>query len=321
MFHLNSSDVVLGIASLSAGGARDAFAALGVGAKIRLLDLRAGGIAEMLRVMRESKVTVLSFVPSALRAMLGVEGADQAFSSLRVLDLHGERILASDIALFRSKLPRDCRISVTMGSIEAGAVFSWFVRDDQITGNVVPIGYIMPGRRVALLDEQGHHVADGEVGELFARGAMAMGAWQNGRRVPGPFLPDPDDPSCSIYPMRDLVRKRPDGLFEYIGRKDRKVKVRGLWADLSEIEAVLRMLEGVSDAAVIAENENTPRRATGSVHSDGARFPGPFGVQRTPRCRARNRRSYGAGRRAHTRCHSAPGKFQAGFDAPKGSLA
>ena len=258
MFHLNSSDVVLGIASLSAGGARDAFAALGVGAKIRLLDLRAGGIAEMLRVMRESKVTVLSFVPSALRAMLGIEGADQAFGSLRVLDLHGERILASDIALFRSKLPRDCRISVTMGSIEAGAVFSWFVRDDQITGNVVPIGYIMPGRRVALLDEQGHPVADGEVGELFARGAMAMGAWQNGRRVPGPFLPDPDDPSCSIYPMRDLVRKRPDGLFEYVGRKDRKVKVRGLWADLSEIEAVLRMLEGVSDAAVIAENENTP---------------------------------------------------------------
>ena len=74
MFHLNSSDVVLGIASLSAGGARDAFAALGVGAKIRLLELRAGGIAEMLQVMRESKVTVLSFVPSALRAMLGDRG-------------------------------------------------------------------------------------------------------------------------------------------------------------------------------------------------------------------------------------------------------
>ena len=80
-----------------------------------------------------------------------------------------------------------------MGSIEAGTVFSWFVRDDQITSNVVPIGYIMPGRSVALLDEQGHQVADGEVGELFARGPMAMGAWQSGRRVPGPFLPDPED--------------------------------------------------------------------------------------------------------------------------------
>jgi len=282
MFHLNSSDVVLGVASLSTGGARDAFAALGVGATIRLVDLRAGGIGEMLKVMSESNVTVLSFVPSALRAMLGVDGVEQAFKSLRVLDLHGERILATDIALFRRKLPRNCHISVTMGSIEAGAVFSWFVRDDKITGTVVPVGYLMPGRRVALLDEQGVPVADGEVGELFARGPMALGAWQSGCRVPGPFLPDPDDPSSSIYPMRDLVWKRSDGLFEYVGRKDRKVKVRGLWADLSEIEAALQMMQGVADAAAIAENENTPNEQLVAfiVMAPGVRPPSASDVRR-----------------------------------------
>ncbi len=257
MFHLNSSDVVLGVASLSTGGARDAFAALAVGATIRLVELRASGIGQALQAMKENAVTVLSFVPSALRAILSIEGAEQAFKSLRVLDLHGERILASDIALFRSKLPRNCHISVTMGSIEAGAVFSWFVRDDQVTGNVVPVGYLMPGRRVAVLDEAGVPAPDGQVGELLARGAMAMGAWQSGHRLPGPFLPDPEDRSSSIYPMRDLVRRRSDGLFEYVGRKDRKVKVRGLWADLSEVEAALRMIDGVADAAAIAENENT----------------------------------------------------------------
>ena len=282
MFHLNSSDVVLGIASLSTGGARDAFAALGVGASIRLLDLRAGGIGEMLKVMSESKVTVLSFVPSALRAMLSVDGVERAFKTLRILDLHGERILATDIALFRRKLPSNCHISVTMGSIEAGAVFSWFVRDDKITGTVVPVGYLMSGRRVALLDEQGAPVADGEVGELFARGPMALGAWQSGCRVPGPFLPDPDDPSSSIYPMRDLVRKRSDGLFEYVGRKDRKVKVRGLWADLSEIEAALRMMQGVADAAAIAESENTPSEQLVAfiVMTPGHRPPSTADVRR-----------------------------------------
>ncbi len=282
MFHLNSSDVVLGIASLSTGGARDAFAALGVGATIRLLDLRAGGIGAMLKVMSENKITVLSFVPSALRAMLSVDGTEQAFRSLRVLDLHGERILATDIALFRHKLPRDCHISVTMGSVEAGAVFSWFVRDDKITDTVVPIGYLMPGRRVALLDEQGAPVADGEVGELFARGPMALGAWQSGCRVLGPFLPDPGDPSSSIYPMRDLVRRRSDGLFEYVGRKDRKVKVRGLWADLSEVEAALRMVHGVADAAAIAENENTPNEQLVAfiVMAAGVRAPSAADVRR-----------------------------------------
>ena len=65
MFHLNRSDVVFGLASLSTGGSRDAFAALGVGATIRLFDLRSKGFLEALRVLDADKITVLSFVPSA----------------------------------------------------------------------------------------------------------------------------------------------------------------------------------------------------------------------------------------------------------------
>jgi acyl-coenzyme A synthetase/AMP-(fatty) acid ligase len=252
MFHLNAEDVVLGLASLSTGGARDAFAALGVGATIRVFDMSNGGFAEALRILDHDKISVLSFVPSALRAVLSTPGAEQAFRHLRLLDLHGERILASDIALFRSKLPTTCHISITMGSIEAGAVFTWFVRDEKIDGAVVPIGYPWPRKRVALLSDDGRPVADGEIGELFVRGQMAMGAWRNGRMVQGPFLPDPEDPSSSIYAMGDLVRRRADGLFEYIGRKDRKVKVRGLWADLGEVEAALRGIDGVTDAVAIS---------------------------------------------------------------------
>ena len=75
-----------------------------------------------------------------------------------------------------------------MGSVEAGAIFSWFVRDDAIDGAVVPVGYLMPGRRVALLNGEGQPVADGEVGELLTRGAMALGAWKGGRSDCRSFL-------------------------------------------------------------------------------------------------------------------------------------
>jgi acyl-coenzyme A synthetase/AMP-(fatty) acid ligase len=283
MFHLNPSDVVAGLASLSTGGSRDTFAALGVGATIRLFDIGSAGLSDALRAFYADKVTILSFVPSALRAILSIDGAERAFQHLRVLDLHGERILASDVALFRSKLPRSCHISVTMGSIEAGALFSWFVRDDQLSGPVVPVGYIMPGRRVALLDEEGRSVADGEVGELFARGAMAMGAWQNGCMVQGPFVNDPDDPTSSIYPMGDLMRTRSNGLFEYVGRKDRKMKVRGLWVDLGEVEAALRTIDGVSDAVVVSDaaSNQEERLAAFIVMAKGVTPPSPGTVRHT----------------------------------------
>ncbi len=283
MFHVGPQDVVLGLASLSTGGSRDAFATLGAGATIRILDVRTAGLTEALRVLDQDEVTVLSFVPSALRMILGVEGAERAFRHLRVLDLHGERILASDIALFREKLPPTCHISITMGSVEAGAVFSWFVRDDQMDGPAAPVGYLMPGRSAALLDEGGHPVADGEVGELFVRGAMATGAWRSGARTPGPFIPDPEDPSASVYPMGDLIRRRPDGLFEYIGRKDRRVKIRGLWADLADIEAALRSMDEVADAVVIATGDasEAERLSAFLVLEPDAAPPSPGAVRRT----------------------------------------
>jgi len=250
-YHINAADVVISLASLSVGGSRDAFVALSSGATLRICDIR-DGLGEILRVLGEEGGTILSFIPTALRMVLGVPGAEDAFRHLRVLDLHGESILASDIALFREKLPRDCLVSVTMGSLEAGAVFSWFVDDARIDGASAPVGYLLPGRRIALIDETGAPVSSGEIGELLVRGPMAMGAWRGGKLAPGPFLPDPDDPHSRIYPMGDLVRQRSDGLFEFVGRKDRQVKIRGLWADLGEVEAALRNLDAVIDVAVVA---------------------------------------------------------------------
>ncbi len=44
-----------------------------------------------------------------------------------------------------------------------------------------------------------------------------------------------------------------DGRFECLGRVDHQVKVRGFRVELGEIESVLRALDGVKDAAVVAE--------------------------------------------------------------------
>jgi acyl-coenzyme A synthetase/AMP-(fatty) acid ligase len=281
-FHINENDVILGIASLSTGGARDALAALSTGARIRIIDLKTAGVPGALRVLAEEGITILGFVPSVLRNIMRMPGVERSFRTLRILDLYGEQVLSSDIALFRSKLPANCLISVTLAATETGKVFSWFVRDERLTGAIAPVGYVVPGKQVALLGEDGQPVAPGEVGELMVRGAIAMGGWRGGRLTDGPFLPDPGSPGSRIYAMGDLARLGPDGLAEYVGRRDRRIKIRGLWADLGEIEAAIRGVDGVADAVVIAKSrEGDPDILTAFVtHADSGAPPAHAAIRR-----------------------------------------
>jgi hypothetical protein len=53
-----------------------------------------------------------------------------------------------------------------------------------------------------------------------------------------------------MYRTGDLCRERPDGTFEYLGRNDQQMKLRGYRIEPGEIEAALRGCDGVIDAAV-----------------------------------------------------------------------
>jgi len=249
-FHINASDVIISLASLSTGGMRDAFSALSTGATIRIADLKRQGVGHVLQIMGSEGVTILSFVPTVLRTLMNIPQVERAFASLRALDLHGEATLASDIALFRSKLPALCHISITLGTTETDTILSWFVDERRFEAGIVPAGYLSPGKGIAIVTEAGASAGIGEAGEMFVRGRLALGSWQKGRLTEFRFLRDPERPEILVYQTGDIVRLRPDGLVEYLGRKDRQAKIRGLWVDMAEVEAALRAVDGITDAVV-----------------------------------------------------------------------
>jgi acyl-coenzyme A synthetase/AMP-(fatty) acid ligase len=253
-YNFTADDVFVSLASLSQTGIGDVVALM-VGATLHIVDMKRLGLGQALRRIEQAGITYLSFVPSVLRTLMAVPGIERALGRLRILSLHGERILASDIKLFREKLPKDCKINITYGSTEAGGVFSWIVRDEAIEGAVAPIGYIVSGKQVALVLEDGSNAAPGAVGELLVRGPTAMGSWQQGKVGLARFLPDPADPTSKIYATGDLVRQRSDQLFEFVGRKDRQVKIKGLWVDLGEVENALRNGDNVADAVAVVRSK------------------------------------------------------------------
>ncbi|MGM0951330.1 MAG: hypothetical protein ACQEWT_21430, partial [Bacillota bacterium] len=70
------------------------------------------------------------------------------------------------------------------------------------------------------------------------------------------FLEDPFYPGERMYKTGDLARWLPDGNIEFLGRLDDQVKIRGYRIEPGEIEATLRSIEGVREAAVTVRTDS-----------------------------------------------------------------
>jgi non-ribosomal peptide synthetase component F/thioesterase domain-containing protein/acyl carrier protein len=254
--HVNAEDRFLTLASLcTIVGVRDTITALLAGASVHLLDPQRVGAREMVNVIRAEAITILFAFPALLRSVLAY-GGEQAGDALRLVRIGGDTTLWSDIDLLRGWLGPEPAIQLVYAATEA-PMMQWFVDDSCRADDArIPIGYPLPGNRLALMDESGCNTPPGEVGELVvASPYVALGLWVDGRCVDG-SIESNGALACRLFRTGDLVRQRPDGLLERIGRKDRQVKIRGTRVELDGVEAVLRQSPFVRDVGALARPAN-----------------------------------------------------------------
>ena len=254
--HINAEDTFLTLASLcTIVGVRDTITALLAGARVHLIDPQRAGAREILNVIRDEAITILFAFPALLRSVVP-HGGERVHNSLRLVRVGGDTTLWSDIDMLRGWLAPQAAIQLIYAATEA-PMMQWFVDFSCRTNEArIPIGHPLPGNRLALIDEHGCSTAQGEVGELIVESPyVALGLWVDGRmeRNEGNA-----SPSCRIFRTGDLVRQRPDGMLERIGRKDRQVKIRGARVDLDGVEAALRRHPFVRDVAVLARPVSAP---------------------------------------------------------------
>ena len=117
-----------------------------------------------------------------------------------------------------------------------------------------PIGKVCSHLRDVVLNQDGDKVAAGEEGELCIAGAGVMrGYWNLPERTDAAFRHASDGERW--YKTGDIVITDENGDYLFVGRRDRMVKKRGYRVELGEIEACLHCHPLLSDAAVIAQQE------------------------------------------------------------------
>ncbi len=212
--------------------------------------------ASLSRLMEDERITVWYSVPFALIQLL-LHGAldERDLSHLRWAIYGGEPFSQKHLRALQSLLP-NATFSNNYGPAETNQVTYFHIPTiESVTDAAVPIGHACPNVELLIADDSGSAVNVGEEGELLIRTpTMMQGYWKRPDRNAGAFF---DVEALGGHQLRyyrsgDLVRRREDGLYDFVGRKDRQVKTRGYRVELDEVESSITLHEMVAEAAVFA---------------------------------------------------------------------
>ena len=199
------------------------------------------------KIIRE-KVTGFPIVPTISAILLRMDLKKYDFSSLRYITNTAAALPTDHISKLRKLFPH-VKIYSMYGLTECKRVS--YLPPDQIDIRPTSVGKGMPNEEVYIVNEQGHRVGPGIIGELVVRGANVMkGYWEMPEETDKVLRPGPLPGEKVLY-TGDLFRMDEEGYLYFVGRKDDIIKTRGEKVSPKEVENVLYSLEGVAEAAVL----------------------------------------------------------------------
>src|SRR5262245_25731171 len=255
MLHVCTSDRLTLLHSPSFGSSiHHLFSSLLNGAALYPFESPLGAGLPLARWLIQEGITVYHSVPSLFRQMAETLTGIEKFSALRAISLTGAPISIEDVALYKQHFADECLLIHLMGATETGWIRRYvFDKRTSLTGDAVPVGFPIEDKSVSLLKEDRKEASSQEVGEITVRSRyLAVGYWNNTKLTTEKFIPVAGADGERIYLTGDMGRLGADGCLYHAGRADFLVKVRGYRVETGEVESVLRGLEKVKDAAVLA---------------------------------------------------------------------
>ncbi|WP_170416496.1 non-ribosomal peptide synthetase/type I polyketide synthase [Ruegeria atlantica] len=183
---------------------------------------------------------------------LMIEHHLDALGGLRQFGAGGDVLSSSHVRQLMNAYP-DIEVINGYGPTE-NSVFTTMhlVTSEDLDGGSIPIGLPTGHCECFVVDENYKELPIGDVGQLVAAGPGVATEYLNKpERTAESFIPDPrQGRSGQVYLTGDLARCRDNGVYEFLGRVDRQVKIGGRRIELDEIEHHLREIPMLVDAAV-----------------------------------------------------------------------
>ncbi|WP_405009089.1 amino acid adenylation domain-containing protein [Kitasatospora sp. NBC_01539] len=269
------------------------FPALTHGAEVVLLPVPAAELPDWLGGPDGGALTVLD-LPTAYWQELVAAGPSVPWPpALRTVVLGGDQVAAASVAAWRERFGDRVELWNTYGPTEAAVIATATRLGAADTHGRPGIGRPIAATGAYVLDDGRRPVPAGVPGELWLAGAGIADGYLGRADLtadrftddpygpPGPGAPPAAAGRGRMYRTGDLARLRPDGTLEFLGRRDRQLKVRGHRVEPAEVEAALLRHPGVARAVVdLHDDAGRQTLAAWVVAAPGTDAPQPDALRR-----------------------------------------
>ncbi|MCP5051819.1 MAG: amino acid adenylation domain-containing protein, partial [bacterium] len=212
--------------------------------------------------LEDSRVHLVSCVPSLFRLLASLPLSPDHFNELKVILLSGERITTPDLEGWLETFGDRVQLVNLWGTSETTLAKTYhIIQKKDLKRERIPVGQPIRGAAVMVLDENLEICDPLVAGQLYIRTPFRSFGYYNDsqsnsqRFIPNPFGSDPGD---LIHKTGDMGRILLDGTIDLLGRNDRQIKIRGIRIEPGEIEALLQKQPSVKEAVVIKKGVASP---------------------------------------------------------------
>ena len=208
-------------------------------------------------IIREYSISVLNQVPNVFYNLLNVtDFVQENKTSLRYVIFGGDLLEPAKLGAFHKGHSKVKLIN--MYGITETAIHTTFksITQKDIDTHISNIGKPLPTVSLHLLDQGGQYVPVNTVGELFVGGYGLTHGYLNAPALTDEkFVINPQNSKQKLYRTGDLAKLLDNGEFEYLGRIDNQVNIRGFRIGLGEVEFQFAKLALVEQVVVVVKKD------------------------------------------------------------------